>query len=194
MNKVVLHGIIKDIQYSHTVQDIEYDKASLIVKRDNGKEDLINLKFKKFSNPYQDGDEVSLIGNVRTYTQRVGDKSKVEIYVFTYFDIPEEDLTNNVELVGRICKSNGLRKTMAGKDVIDFILANNLVTETQSLNCYIPCVAWGKMAKDISKMNIGDELNIAGQLQSREYRKKISEEDFEIKVAHEVNINKIITD
>lgn len=194
MNKVVLHGIIKDIQYSHTVQDIEYDKASLIVKRDNGKEDLINLKFKKFSNPYQDGDEVSLIGNVRTYTQRVGDKSKVEIYVFTYFDIPEEDLINNVELVGRICKSNGLRKTMAGKDVIDFILANNLVTETQSLNCYIPCVAWGKMAKDISKMNIGDELNIAGQLQSREYRKKISEEDFEIKVAHEVNINKMITD
>lgn len=194
MNKVVLHGIIKDIQYSHTVQDIEYDKASLIVKRDNGKEDLINLKFKKFSNPYQDGDEVSLIGNVRTYTQRVGDKSKVEIYVFTYFDIPEEDLTNNVELVGRICKSNGLRKTMAGKDVIDFILANNLVTETQSLNCYIPCVAWGKMAKDISKMNIGDELNITGQLQSREYRKKISEEDFEIKVAHEVNINKMITD
>lgn len=194
MNKVVLQGIIKDIQYSHTVQDIEYDKASLIVKRDNGKEDLINLKFKKFSNPYQDGDAVSLIGNVRTYTQRVGDRSKVEIYVFTYFDIPEEDLTNNVELVGRICKSNGLRKTMAGKDVIDFILANNLITETQSLNCYIPCVAWGKMAKDIAKMNIGDELNIQGQLQSREYRKKISEDDFEIKIAHEVNISQLKND
>ena len=192
MNKVVLQGIIKDIQYSHTVQDIEYDKASLIVKRDNGKEDLINLKFKKFSNPYKDGDEVALVGNVRTYTQRVGDKSKVEIYVFTYFDIPEENVNNATELVGRICKSNGLRKTQAGKDVIDFILANNLITDTQSLNCYIPCVAWGKLAKDISKMDIGTELHIQGQLQSREYRKKISEEDFEIKVAHEVNINTLI--
>ena len=192
MNKVVLQGIIKDIQYSHTVQDIEYDKASLIVKRDNGKEDLINLKFKKFSNPYKDGDEVALVGNVRTYTQRVGDKSKVEIYVFTYFDIPEENVNNATELVGRICKSNGLRKTQAGKDVIDFILANNLITDTQSLNCYIPCVAWGKLAKDISKMDIGTELHIQGQLQSREYRKKISEEDFEIKIAHEVNINTLI--
>lgn len=192
MNKVVLQGIIKDIQYSHTVQDIEYDKASLIVKRDNGKEDLINLKFKKFSNPYKDGDEIALVGNVRTYTQRVGDKSKVEIYVFTYFDIPEENVNNAAELVGRICKSNGLRKTQAGKDVIDFILANNLITDTQSLNCYIPCVAWGKLAKDISKMDIGTELHIQGQLQSREYRKKISEEDFEIKVAHEVNINTLI--
>lgn len=50
------------------------------------------------------------------------------------------------------------------------------------------------MAKDIAKMNIGNELNIQGQLQSREYRKKISEDDFEIKIAHEVNINKVITD
>ena len=192
MNKVVLQGIIKDIQYSHTVQDIEYDKASLIVKRDNGKEDLINLKFKKFSNPYKDGDEIALVGNVRTYTQRIGDKSKVEIYVFTYFDIPEESVNNTTELVGRICKSNGLRKTQAGKDVIDFILANNLITDTQSLNCYIPCVAWGKLAKDISKMSIGTELHIQGQLQSREYRKKISEDDFEIKIAHEVNISQVV--
>ena len=85
-----------------------------------------------------------------------------------------------------------MRKTQSGKDVIDFILANNLKTENQSLNCYIPCVAWGKQAKEIAKLEVGDNLNIIGQLQSREYKKKTSDTDFEIRVAHELNISKII--
>ena len=144
MNKIILKGIIKDIQYSHTVQNIEYYKANLLVKREgNGnKEDLICLKFKRFSCPYKDGDEITLIGNIRTYSQRLGDRNKVEIYVFTYFDVPEEITSCNAcELSGRICKKNPIRKTSEGKDVLDFIIANNLRTENQSLNCYIPCVA-----------------------------------------------------
>ena len=41
-------------------------------------------------------------------------------------------------------------------------------------------------------MNISDYINVIGKLQSREYKKKISEDDFEIRVAHELNINEII--
>ena len=40
MNKIQLSGIIKDIKYSHNIQDIEYYKANLLVPRDNGKEDI----------------------------------------------------------------------------------------------------------------------------------------------------------
>ena len=50
MNTIILSGIIKNIQFSHKIDDIEYYKANLLVTRENGKEDLINLKFKKFSN------------------------------------------------------------------------------------------------------------------------------------------------
>ena len=49
MNNINLKGILKNIQYSHNIGDIEYDKATLLVARDNGKEDLIELKFKRFS-------------------------------------------------------------------------------------------------------------------------------------------------
>lgn len=195
MNKIILKGLIRNIEYSHNIQDIEFCKAELVTHQDNGKENVINLKFKRFSNPYQDGDEVSLIGNIRTYSQKLENKNKVEVYIFTYFDLPEEgNETNFVSLDGRICKKGDLRKTQSGKDVIDFIIANNLKSETQSLNCYIPCVAWGKLAKQINKMNIGDYINVIGKLQSREYKKKISEDDFEIRVAHELNINEIIKD
>ena len=194
MNNIILRGTIDNIKYSHSIGDIEYNKATLRVKRVDNKEDLLNLKFKKFSNPYKNGDTVSLVGNIRTYSQKLQDKNKVDVYIFTYFDLPNEiEDTNFADIEGRICKSNGLRKTSTGKDVIDFILANNLVTDNQSLNCYIPCVAWGKLAKYIAKLNIGDSIHIQGQLHSREYKKKINEDDFEIKVAHEININNIVS-
>lgn len=193
MNQIILNGFIRNISYSHNINDIEFYKAELVCKQNNGKENVINLKFKRFSNPYQENQEVALIGNIRTYSQKLESKNKVEVYVFTYFDMPEDDsILNYANIDGRICKKGDLRKTRAGKDVIDFIIANNLKTENQSLNCYIPCVAWGKLAKEIAKKDIGESLAVKGQLQSREYKKKISENDFEIKVAHELNIDEII--
>lgn len=189
MNTIDLTGVIKDIQYSHNVNDIEYYKANLLVKRDNGKEDLINIKFKKFSLPYKENQEISIKGNIRTYSQKLADRNKMEVYVFTYFDLGESDSNNYCKLDGRICSKNPLRKTKDGKDVLDFILANNVSNESQSLNCYIPCVAWGKCAKALNTLNIGDFVSITGQLQSREYKKKISEDDFELRIAHEVSIN-----
>ena len=193
MNQIILKGFIRNICYSHSINDIEFYKAQLVSKQDNGKENIINLKFKRFSNPYQENEEISLIGNIRTYSQKLDVGSRVEVYTFTYFDLPENiEAINEAYIDGRICKKGDLRKTKSGKDVIDFIIANNLKTENQSLNCYIPCVAWGKLAKEIAKKNIGDYLQVKGQLQSREYKKKISENDFEIKVAHEVNINELL--
>lgn len=188
MNKIKLKGTIKNIQPSHITQGIEYNKANLIVRRDDGKEDIITLKFKRFSNPYNENDEISLTGNLRTYSSKLADKNKVEVYVFTYFDEEEFEESNLVEFDGRVCKKNDLRKTAQGKDVIDFIVANNIKSEDQSLNCYIPCVAWGKAAKQLSNVNIGDLIEIKGQIRSREYRKKVNDDDFEIHVCHEVNI------
>ena len=89
MNSIKLKGIITNIEPSHTIQGIEFNKANLIVKRNDGKEDSLNIRFKKFSNPYSDNQEVTLSGNLRSYSTRLEDgKNKVELYVFTYFDQP----------------------------------------------------------------------------------------------------------
>ncbi len=193
MNKIILHGIIRNIEYSHTIKDINFYKAELLVNRGNGKEDLINIKFKQFSNIYNENQDIYLIGNIRTYSQRLQDKNKVDTYVFTYFDIPEEDnIDNQCEVDGRVCKQGILRRTKSGKDVIDFILANNIVSENnQILNVYIPCVAWGKLAKQIAKYKTGDNISLTGQLQSREYKKLINDKDYEIRITHELNITGI---
>lgn len=200
MNKITLHGLIRNIQFSHYCNNIEFYKADLIIPREGtNKEDIITLKFKHFSCPYKENDIIDIVGNLRTYSQQLGDKSKVELYCFTYFDSPldntgkdKNDVLNLVELDGRICKINSVKKTKDGKDVVDFILANNLKYEDQSLNCYIPMVAWGKLAKQISQMKIGASLNVKGVIQSREYKKKISDTDFEIRIAYEVLVKELV--
>lgn len=194
INDVVLKGIIKDIQSSHVIDGVSFDKAKLICKRENGKEDVINLRFKSFSNPYKDNDEVCIKGNLRSYSYKVeNDKNKVVIYVFTYFDEPEEEITetNKVVIDGRICKINELRTTRDGKHNIHYILANNIISTdgNKRLNSYIPCIAWGKIAKELSKLDVNTQLLINGEIHSREHKKVHPNGEIELRVAHELVVN-----
>lgn len=189
MNNITLKGYIKDIEPSHTIEGVEFNKAHLIVKRDNGKEDILNIKFKKFTNKYQENDLIFLKGNIRSYSYKVqGNKNKVNIYVFTYFDVPEEDINNRADIDGRICKIDPIRKTKAGKHNIHFIVANNIVSENSDkrLNSYIPCIAWGKLAKEISKLSVNTKIRLNGELHSREHRRTLDDSNYEICVAHEL--------
>lgn len=190
MNFIYLRGIVKNIRYSHTISDTVFNKADLIVKRPDGREDLIILKFKEFSLSSREDREIELVGNIRSFSQQVNGKNKVEIYVFSYFDTidTQYDNSNVATIEGKICKKDTLRKTLSGKHYIHYIVANNILTEDgQKLNSYIPCVAWGKLAKEIeSDYTIGDDVHIEGQLQSREYKKKISEREIELRIAHEM--------
>ena len=196
MNEIKLKGFIRDIKPSHVINGIEYDKANLIVPRENGVEDVINIRFKKFSNFYRENQEIDLIGNVRSYSQQMDNgKNKVDIYVFTYFDRPDNEPTNNNEFEadGRICKLDDIRVLKNGKSNVHFILANNLEfgDNGQKLNSYLPCIAWGKLAKQIRNMKVNDKIKIRGKLQSREYKKFYAENEFDIKVAHEVYVDSI---
>lgn len=191
MNDIRLSGIIKNIQHSHNIGDISFDKAQLIVDRGNGYEDVINLRFKSFSNKYKDNDKINITGNIRSYSYKVSeDKNRVIIYVFTYFDeVSDENEVNNEALIdGRICKINDLRITKSGKHNIHFILANNLHSQDNEkrLNSYIPCIAWGKIAKEIEKYSVNTKLKVKGQLHSREHMKKLENGDVEIRIAHEL--------
>lgn len=193
MNNINLKGIITNIESSHTIQGIEFNRANLIVKRNDGKEDVLNIRFKKFSNPYEDDQEVTLRGNLRSYSTKLGNgHNKVELYVFTYFDQPEldendQEYVNHLELDGRICKIEELRTTKTGKHNIHLIVANNLIVSDgqKKLNSYIPCIAWGNEAVELSKLAVNTKLNIIGELHSREYKKSLEDGTFEIRVAHE---------
>ena len=194
MNEIKLCGIIKNIQPSHIIEGVQFNKANLIVPRSNGHEDVINLRFKSFSNPYKENDQIEIIGNVRSYSYKIDEtKNRVIIYVFTYFDKPEnteEEIVNEATIDGRICKINELRTTKDGKHNIHFILANNLHSQDSQkrLNSYIPCIAWGTIAKELQKYSVNTQLKVKGQLHSREHKKKLDNGELEIRIAHELLI------
>ena len=206
MNDIILRGIIRDIEYSHTINNVEYCKANLIVSREDDKEDIISLRFKKFSCQYKNDDYVELVGNLRSYSRKMPDgKNKVEIYVFTYFDYPSEEKsgyftegTNNEFLItGRVCKINQLHQTKSGKQNLQFILANNIISNNgQKINNYIPLVGWGYVANQLVEANlkVNDSVSVRGQLHSRTYTKTLDNGDVEIRVAHEGVLLGIIID
>lgn len=95
MNKIQLRGVINNIAYSHTIGTTDYDKAEIVVPKYNG-EDVLQLRFKHYSNTYNNGDQIALLGNIRSYSEKLENKNKVHLYVFTYFDKPENDTEEEV--------------------------------------------------------------------------------------------------
>lgn len=197
MNNLRLKGILKNIQFSHSINNIEFNRATLVVPReDSQEEDILNIRFKKFSNPYEENSVVSLSGNIRSYSTKLDSgKNKVELYVFTYFDQPDLDpndheYTNYLELDGRICKIDKLRKTKTGRSNLHLIVANNLIVSdgAKKLNSYVPCIAWDDLAEKLASQCVNTSLLIKGELHSREYKKQLEDNTFEVRVAHEVVI------
>lgn len=194
MNTITLKGIIKDIEYSHTINDVEFYKANVVTAPNNGIEYIVPIKFKRFSNKHQNNEPITLTGNLRSYSTKVDDKNRVQIYVFTYMDeVEETDKTNYFELDGRICKKQPINiDAKSGKCSISFIVANNIFIEgTQKhLNSYLPCIAYGKNAKEISGLPIGTKVELYGHIRSRQYRKTTTDNSYDVHVTHEL----IVTD
>lgn len=191
MNNIVLRGYLRDIEYSHNIGEIEYEKANLICPNSGGKDDdIISLRYKKYSNKYKDGDFIEINGNLRSYSTKIDNKNNVQIYVFTYFDTPEVITSNNVSLDGRICKINGLKKTKSEKEYLHFILANNIFVpnSNKKINNYIPCTCYGEIASELSECGVNDKLEINGEFHSHCYKKYLENNTFEYRIAHEVVI------
>lgn len=99
----------------------------------------------------------------------------------------EIDVVNHVFLDGHIRKSPVYRKTPLGREITDVLLAIN---RPYGKSDYIPCIFWGRNARYISEFDIGDRIRIWGRIQSREYVKKISEDEIENRIAYEVSVQK----
>jgi len=182
MNKIILKGVISGIEYSHTINSINFYKATLNMENDN----VASLCF-KYESPYKDGETISLTGSIRSFTEKCSDeKSKVNIYVFTYFDKPEIEAINYFELDGRVCKMDKIRLTKDGRKRMHIILANNIFSanNTQKLNNYIPIVAYDDLAEQLAALNISDKIQCSGTFCSRTYTKNNGEIEEE-RIAYE---------
>ncbi len=103
-------------------------------------------------------------------------------------EMEESSKTNQIFLDGYICKEPIYRKTPLGREIADLLLA---VNRPYGKSDYIPCICWGRNARYANHFRVGERCAVWGRIQSREYMKKLDEENVERRVAFEVSVSKL---
>ena len=196
-NQVSMMGeIVSEFQFSHEVFGEGFYMVELAVNRLRNYSDYIPLMIsERLIDTEQDytGQLIRVSGQFRSYNRHEEKKNRLVLSVFVreleFFDeIDENEKTNQIFLDGYICKEPIYRKTPLGREIADVLLA---VNRSYGKSDYIPCICWGRNARFASGFTVGSHIQIVGRVQSREYVKRIDEENVEHRVAYEVSVSKV---
>ena len=196
-NKVCVIGeIAGTFEFSHEVFGEGFYLTELSVRRLSDQVDVIPLLISErlldVSGDYR-GQTIQVNGQFRSYNRHEEHKNKLVLSVFAreiefVDEISENIKTNQIFLDGFVCKEPVYRKTPLGREIADLLLA---VNRPYGKSDYIPCICWGRNARFASNFSVGTRCEIWGRIQSREYQKKLSETEFEKRVAYEVSVSKL---
>lgn len=133
---------------------------------------------------------LALTGQFRSYNKLEETRSRLMLSVFVRELLPydEETNPNEAELSGYICKPPVYRTTPFKREICDLLLAVNRAFNKSD---YIPCIAWGRNARFVKTLPVGERIKINGRIQSREYQKQLENGDIVVKTAYEVSISRI---
>ena len=201
-NNLILVGKITDEKkFSHEIYGEKFYLFNLNVPRLSGNSDIIPITISERlfkDDELVEGKNVKITGQFRSYNSYEQEKNRLILTVFAKdieFLDSEEDIkaskdfvSNEVTLIGYICKPPIYRETPFGREISDILLA---VNRAYNKSDYIPCIAWGRNARFCSKMEVGTEVKIVGRVQSREYEKKHEDGISEKRVAYEVSVSNL---
>lgn len=200
-NQVILSGeIVSNFEFNHEVFGEGFCTAMLASERKSGQKDIIPIMVsERLIDVKADwtGQFVKVSGQFRSYNKHEGEKNRLVLSVFVRefeeIEFEQEEPgsghdENSIFLDGYICKPPIYRKTPLGREIADILLA---VNRLYGKSDYIPCIAWGRNAVYASGLEVGTRLQIEGRIQSREYQKRISNDEFETRTAYEVSVSKM---
>ena len=188
-NEIVLHGrLALGPQQSHSNHGEEFYSFPLRVRRLSGTEDRLNVivsrRLLDLCWP-DEGDEVTVLGEVRSFNDRNAVTNRLVITVYAkrlhFQSGPDE---NHLRLAGVLCKPPSFRRTPLGRDICDMMLA---VNRRYGRADYLPCIAWGALAYRCARLGVGDPVGLDGRLQSRTYTKRLGDEE-QLRTAFEVSV------
>lgn len=193
-NKVYLTGeIVTEARFSHEVYGENFYEFDVLVKRLSGQSDILPITISERlieDGSLKPGQTLSAIGQFRSYNKLVDGKSKLMLTVFVRELVSEVigKNPNNVVLSGYICKPPVYRTTPFNREIADILVA---VNRAYNKSDYIPCIAWGRNARFVKNLGVGEKIAVSGRIQSREYQKKLSETEVKVMTAYEVSISKL---
>jgi primosomal replication protein N len=185
--------VVEEPKYSHQMYGEGFYESTLAVKRLS--EQVDNIPFTISERLLTDdrvkvGNTLTLSGQLRSYNKMVDEKSKLLLTLFVRDILDEEDdrNPNNIDIVGFICKPPIYRMTPFKREICDILLA---VNRAYNKSDYLPCIAWGRNARFIKDIGVGEKVFINGRIQSREYQKQYENGEVVTRIAYEVSINRI---
>lgn len=193
-NKVFISGeIVTNAEFSHEVYGEGFYEMNVLVKRLSGQGDILPVTISERLISDKDlkvGVPINAIGQFRSYNKLVDGKSKLMLTVFVREIVEEVSIRNpnTIVLSGYICKPPIYRTTPFNREIADILIA---VNRSYNKSDYIPCIAWGRNARFAKNLAVGEKIAISGRIQSREYQKKIADDDVRIMTAYEVSISKL---
>lgn len=197
-NQVTISGeIVSDFEFNHEVYGERFYTAMIASERTSNKKDIIPIMVSERLVEAKDwtGRFVRVSGQFRSYNKHESEKNRLVLSVFAreFEDITEErhfglEDENIIFLDGYICKQSIYRKTPLGREIADILLAIN---RPYGKSDYIPCIVWGRNARFVGGLEVGTRLQIEGRIQSREYQKRISDDEYETRTAYEVGVSKL---
>ena len=110
------------------------------------------------------------------------------VFIRELLEEPPAKNPNSIVLSGYICKPPVYRTTPFNREIADLLIA---VNRSYNKSDYIPAIAWGRNARFVRNLQVGDRVALSGRIQSREYQKKQPDETFTSMTAYEVSISKL---
>ncbi len=193
-NKVYIYGeIVSEATFSHEVYGEGFYEFFVKVMRLSGQADILPVTISERlirGSGLKVGSMLSAVGQFRSYNKLEGGRSRLMLTVFVR-DLVEagaERNPNGIVLAGYICKPPVYRTTPFNREIADLLLA---VNRSYNKSDYIPCIAWGRNARFVQNLKVGDRVALSGRIQSREYQKRLSETETVTMTAYEVSISKL---
>lgn len=193
-NRVYFMGeIVSEASFSHEVYGEGFYELYVKVMRLSGQADVLPVTISERliqGNDLKVGSVIAALGQFRSYNKLENGKSRLMLTVFVR-ELVENAPTqnpNSIVLSGYICKAPVYRTTPFNREIADLLVA---VNRAYNKSDYIPCIAWGRNARFVQNLKVGDRVALSGRIQSREYQKKLSETETVTMTAYEVSVSKL---
>ena len=197
-NQVTIAGeVVSEFTFSHEVYGEHFYIVNIAVCRLSNSYDvtpvMVSERLIDVTSDYR-GCVLQVSGQFRSYNRHEENRNRLVLSVFAREAVlasqedEDEQNQNHIFLDGYVCKHPVYRKTPLGREIADVLLA---VNRPYGKSDYIPCICWGRNARFADKFEVGSHIQIWGRIQSREYQKKIAEDQYEKRVAYEVSVSKL---
>ena len=192
-------------KYSHEIYGEKFYVFDLSIPRLSGNADIIPITVSERivnDDMLAIGKKLLVKGQFRYYNSYENERNRLILTVFAkdIVELEENDeqeeteltkkdqVTNEVILIGYICKKPIYRQTPFGREIADILLA---VNRAYNKSDYIPSIAWGRNARFCQNIEVGTQVKIVGRVQSRTYEKKFEDGTSQTRVAYEVSIGSL---